>query len=118
MQQAAPSHHAPYQQYPAAVASTASAPYPSAAPGPYQEPEASYPAAAAAPPMYSDTAYDASTYAAQYGAYSQQQYQMPYAAAATDTAAAQGEFGLFEGIFLHMTRKLRCAIQSPVYRLE
>lgn len=73
-QQALPSNHQPAYQYPVTTADAA-----------YSNP--SYPAAAAAA-QYTGAPYDASAYAGgQYAAYSQQQYQQPYAPTAAATAA-------------------------------
>lgn len=79
MQAGAPQHQVPYQQYPTAGST--------AVPGAYQDPQTAYPAAAGATAPYAGAAYNAAAYShGQYGAYSQQPYQQPYAA-----AAAQGE---------------------------
>ncbi len=60
-------------------------------PGAYQDSQPPYPAASAAA-GYAGTAYSAAAYpGAQYGAYPQQQYQQPYAAATNGATASQGK---------------------------
>ncbi|KAL0039173.1 hypothetical protein WJX77_010168 [Trebouxia sp. C0004] len=83
MQAGAPQHHAPYQQYPTAGSTAVS--------GAYQDPQNAYPAAAGATVPYAGAAYNAAYSHGQYGGYSQQPYQQPYAA-----AAAQGVPGAYD----------------------
>ncbi len=79
MQAGAPQHQAPYQHHPTAGAT--------AVPGAYQDPQTAYPATAGATAPYAEAVYIAAPYSqGQYGAYPQQPYQQPYAA-----AAAQGK---------------------------